>query len=295
MLVLTAMIWGAAFVAQRSGMENVGPLTFFAARTVLAAAAINTVSLMLDKAGVRNRAKRSEAEEKVYRAISVKGGIFCGIFLAAASIFQQMGLKYTPAGKAGFITAMYMLLVPILHFLIFRKRKSVLVWLAVLSGVFGLYLLCITEGFRLTGGDSLECICALLFSFHILCCDHFAAQGDPVRISGIQFITAAVIGVLLAFIIEEPSWSSISTAVLPLLYCGLLSGALGHTLQIAAQKYTDPTVASLLMSLESVFAVIAGAILLGERMNARELAGCAVMFAAIVLVQITPPSKEPEK
>ena len=158
-------------------------------------------------------------------------------------------------------------------------------------GVIGMYLLCIKDGFSLTYGDSLVCICALLFSGHILCCDHFVQLGNPIQISAIQFLTTAVISSIIAWIVEAPSPEKILSAAIPILYCGIVSGGIGYTLQMVAQKYTDPTIASLLMSLESVFAVIAGAILLGERMTSRELAGCIVMFAAIVLVQIPLPER----
>ena len=236
--------------------------------------------------------RRSPEAQRSSRSGTVIGGLCCGSFLAAASLFQQAGVVYTTAGKAGFITALYMLLVPILHFLLFRKKNRWHVWLAVLIGLIGMYLLCLTESFRLTRGDALVCVCALLFSGHILCCDHFARTCDPVRVSAIQFLTAAVISAVLAFLTEEPSLGKLSSAAIPILYCGLLSGGLGYTLQIVAQRFTDPTIASLLMSLESVFAVLAGALLLHERMSARELAGCIVLFAAIVLVQIPLPDRE---
>jgi drug/metabolite transporter (DMT)-like permease len=143
-----------------------------------------------------------------------------------------------------------------------------------------------TESLHLGRGDTLVCICAVLFSGHILCCDHFVKFGNPIRISAIQFASCTVISSIAALILEQPSWAKIVSAAIPILYCGLISGGLGYTLQIIAQKYTDPAVASLLMSLESVFAVIAGALLLGERMSSREILGCVIMFAAIVLVQI---------
>ena len=162
----------------------------------------------------------------------------------------------------------------------------------MLIGVAGMYLLCVTESFSLTYGDSLVCVCALLFSGHILCCDYFAKRSDPLLVSALQFLTAAVISAVLAFLQETPTWKDLAAAAVPILYCGLLSGGLGYTLQIVAQRFTDPTVASLLLSLESVFAVLAGALLLHERMSARELAGCIVMFAAIVLVQIPLPEKK---
>jgi len=202
-----------------------------------------------------------------------------------------MGVVYTTAGKAGFITAMYMLLVPILNYLLFKKKNSWLVWLAVFIGVGGMYLLCVKEDFSLTRGDILVCICALMFSGHILCCDRFVKMADPIELAAVQFATASVISAAVAFLIETPSRAGIVAAAIPILYCGVVSGGIGYTLQIVAQKFTDPTVASLLMSLESVFAVIAGALLLGEQMSSRELLGCAVLFTAIILVQVPLPGE----
>ena len=286
LLILTAMIWGTAFVFQRTGMDSIEPITFNAARMLLAAVAVGMVSAVPTASEKHKLAGFSREEASAYRKDTVVGGICCGAFLAAASIFQQMGIVYTTAGKAGFITAMYMLLVPVIGFVFFRKRNSWIVWLSVLIGVFGMYLLCMTEGFRLTRGDTLVCICAVLFSCHILCCDHFVQLGNPIRISAIQFASCTVISAAAALILEQPSLDKVLSAAIPILYCGIISGGVGYTLQIIAQKYTDPTIASLLMSLESVFAVIAGAVLLGERMSVRELLGCIVMFAAIVLVQL---------
>ena len=286
LLILTAMIWGTAFVFQRTGMDSIEPITFNAARMLLAAVAVGMVSAVPTASEKQKLAGFSREQASAYRKDTVVGGICCGAFLAAASIFQQMGIVYTTAGKAGFITAMYMLLVPVIGFVFFRKRNSWIVWLSVLIGVFGMYLLCMTEGFRLTRGDTLVCICAVLFSCHILCCDHFVQLGNPIRISAIQFASCTAISAVAAMILEQPSLDKVLSAAIPILYCGLISGGVGYTLQIIAQKYTDPTIASLLMSLESVFAVIAGAVLLGERMSVRELLGCIVMFAAIVLVQL---------
>ncbi len=312
LLLLTAMIWGTAFVAQRVGMDSIEPITFNAARMWLAAVAIGSAAFLTRRNRQNNRQKRQmpkDSEKQINaggaagavtglgdpaqerRRNTVIGGICCGCFLTAASLFQQMGIVYTTAGKAGFITALYMLFVPILSFILFKKKNTWLVWTGVLIGVIGMYLLCITDDFSLTYGDMLVCICALLFSCHILCCDHFVQLGNPLYISAIQFTTVAVISSVAAFIAEEPSWQKVISAAIPILYCGIVSGGIGYTLQMIAQKYTDPTIASLLMSLESVFAVIAGALLLGERMTARELAGCIIMFAAIVLVQIPLPSR----
>ena len=223
---------------------------------------------------------------------SPAGGLCCGGFLAAATLFQQAGIVTTTAGKAGFITAMYMLLVPVLGFVLFRRKNGALVRAAVALGVAGMYLLCMTERFTLARGDALVCVCALLFSGHILCCDHFARRGDPIRISAVQFCAAALVSLAAAALCEQPSWAKICSAAVPILYCGILSGGVGYTLQMTAQRFTDPTIASLLMSLESVFAVLAGALLLGERMSAREGFGCALMFAAIILVQLPQKGRE---
>ncbi|MCR4885554.1 MAG: DMT family transporter [Clostridiales bacterium] len=280
LLLLTAMIWGTAFAFQRAGMDHIGPMTFTASRMTLAAAAVGGVSLLRK----RPPARTDEAKKRARSTLA--GGAMCGTFLALASIFQQMGIVSTPAGKAGFITALYILLVPVIGSVFFGRRNPWPVWLAVLLGVAGMYLLCVKERIALTPGDALLCVCAVLFSGHILCCDHFANRGDPVRISFVQFLTAALIAWAAAFLTESPGWDQLSSALVPILYCGVVSGGIGYTLQLVAQKYTDPTVASLLMSLEAVFAVIAGALLLNERMTGRELAGCGIMLAAIVIVQI---------
>ena len=284
LLLLTAIIWGTAFAAQRAGMESIEPLTFTAARMWPAALAVGFVALV-------TRRRSPTGTQKTDRKQTILGGICCGFFLVSATIFQQIGIVYTTAGKAGFITAMYMLLVPVVNFVLFGKKNTWLVWLAVLIGVAGMYLLCITEGFSLTKGDALVCICAVLFTGHILCIDYFVRTCNPVEISAVQFFTAAVVATTAAFLAETPTWEKIAAAAIPILYCGLVSGGIGYTLQIVAQKFTDPTVASLLLSMEAVFAVLSGALLLNERMSGRELAGCAVMFIAILLVQVPLPRK----
>ena len=293
LLTLVAIIWGTAFVFQRVGMERIEPITFNASRMTLAALAVGMVSICQRKKPTFDNTEK----EKAYFRNTIIGGICCGTFLAFASIFQQMGIVYTTAGKAGFITALYILIVPIISFLLFRKHYSWLVWFAVLLGVAGMYLLCMTEQFHLAYGDTLLCICAVLFSGHILCCDYFVCKGSPIRISSIQFITTAIISWIAAFIMESPSPEKITSAIIPILYCGIVSGGLGYTLQIVAQKHTDPTVASLLMSLESVFAVIAGTVILNEHMSTRELLGCIILFAAIVIVQlpVSPNQKQETK
>jgi len=287
LLLLTAMIWGTAFAFQRAGMDKIEPITFNAARMALAAVAVGIVALFTRKWGAGSFVGTRTAEErKRFRKDTVVGGICCGIFLSLGSIFQQMGLVYTTAGKAGFITAMYILLVPVFGFIIFRRKNTWLVRAAVLLGIVGMYLLCISGDFRLSRGDALVSACALFYTGHILSCDHFGKRGDPIVISTIQFVTATVISAVMAFITEEPSVEKMASALVPILYCGIVSGGIGFTLQIVAQRITEPTTASLLMSMEAVFAVIAGVVLLHERMSGREISGCIIMFAAIVLVQI---------
>lgn len=291
-LLLTAMIWGTGFVAQRAGMDYIEPLTFTAARMILAAIALGIPALSI---AVRNRKMQPPKTEK---GLSKKarrtliGGIGCGAFLSTATIFQQFGIVDSTAGKAGFITALYMLLVPILNLVLFRKKGTWLVWLAVLIGVGGMYLLCMNERFQLAPSDALLCVCALLFSCHILVCDRFVGQVDPIQLSAVQFATASMISTVAAFIAEQPTPQKIMSAAVPILYCGLISGGVGYTLQMVGQKYTDATPASLLMSLESVFAVLAGAIILRERMSLSEALGCVILFSAIILVQIPLPENK---
>jgi len=290
LLLLTAMIWGTAFAFQRSGMEDIEPATFNAARMALAAAAVGSFALAR-RAASRRKDGQNEDARRASDRVTLLGGLCCGLFLAAASIFQQVGLVYTTAGKAGFLTALYMLLVPVIERVLFRRKYPGTVWAAVALGVAGLYLLSVRGGFTLARGDALVIVCALLFAGHILCCDHFAPRGDPVGIAAIQFAVASLVSGVTAAFTETPTAAGLAAAAIPILYCGLVSGGIGYTLQIVAQRFCDPTAASLLMSLESVFSVVGGALLLGERMSGREKLGCAVMFAAIVLVQLPAAKK----
>ena len=285
-LLIVAVIWGTAFAFQRMGTGVIGPMTFTASRMTLSAVAVGFVSFL-----IKDPEMTDAAGSSARRRDTLTGGVLCGLFLVSATLFQQIGIAYTTAGKAGFITALYILLVPIISTVFLRKPSSWIVWIAVLLGLAGMYLLCMTEGFSLARGDALVCVCAMLFTGHILCCDRYAGRGSPVRISAIQFVTASVVSWTLAFIFESPSIEAIRSALVPILYCGLASGGIGYTLQIVAQRFTNPTVASLLMSFESVFAVLGGAVLLHERMSTRELLGCMVMFIAIIVVQVPVPHK----
>ena len=291
LLLIASVIWGTAFVFQRNGMDSIGPIAFNAARTTLSALVVAPIALCCYK----KSAPVSTEKRQEYLRHTIVGGICCGIFLALASAMQQTGLVYTDAGKGGFISSMYMLPVPFLNLLLFRKRIQWTVWISLVMAVVGLYLLCLTGGFRLERGDSFMCLAALAFSFQIMCCDYFASKGDPVSIAAIQFATVAVVSWPTSFLIETPTVKGLLGAGIPLLYCGLMSGGVGYTFQLVAQKHTDPTPASLLMSLESVFAVIAGAILLGEQMLPRERIGCGILFLAVILVQIPLPEKRKKR
>ena len=232
----------------------------------------------------RDFQEEAQARPGSWRDLAI-GGICCGVVLTMGTNLQQMGLETTTSGKAGFITALYIVLVPLLGML-WGRRPAWLVWLAVLLSVAGLYLLCIGEDFSIAPGDGLLILCALCFSGHILVVDHFSRLTDCVKMSCLQFATASVLCMGVAVFTEPIDAGTIVKCAVPLLYAGGLSGAVGYTLQIVAQKDTDPTVASLLMSLESVFAVLAGWVLLGDMLTAREALGCVLMMGGIVLAQL---------
>lgn len=283
LLLLTATIWGVAFVSQSVGMDYVGAFTFNAARSLIGAAVLIPCIVLLKKTQDKNGDR--EVHKKEDKKTLLTGGICCGVILALASSFQQFGIMYTTVGKAGFITAMYIILVPLLG--IFLKKKAGLrVGISVVIAVAGLYLLCMTESFRLEAGDMLVLICALIFSFHIMVIDHFSPLVDGVKMSCIQFLTCGILCGICMFLFEEPKPAMILAAWKPILYAGVMSCGVGYTLQIIGQKGMNPTVASLIMSLESVISVLAGFILLDEVLSKRELFGCALMFGAIVLAQL---------
>ena len=294
LLLLTAFIWGVAFVAQSVGMDYVGPLTFNASRFIIGAIFLIPCIAFLDKL----KEKENQAACKNIPAapqnkkVLITGGICCGIAIAAASTLQQYGIAYTTVGKAGFITALYIVIVPILG--IFLKRKPrLIIWFSVLLALVGLYFLCMTDSLSFSKGDTLVLLCAFVFSLHIMIIDHFSPHVDGVRMSCIQFAVAGVLCGIPALIFEHPTFSSLIAAWAPILYAGILSCGVAYTLQIVAQKNYDPTVASLLLSLESVFSVLAGWVILHQALSPREIFGCVLVFIAIILVQLpTPKTKE---
>lgn len=289
MLLITAAIWGSAFVAQKSGMDYIGPFTYGGIRMFIGGLVLIPVILLMSKGKV-NAENISKDEKTKQNRLLIIGGVCCGIVLFAASSLQQFGVSYTTAGKAGFITTLYVVLVPIFS-LVIGKRVRPIMWLCVLMGAAGLYLLCMTDSsFKLQLGDMLVLLCAFGFTVHIMVVDYFAPRLDGVKLSCIQFLVSGALGMICMFIFEEPEPAAILDCWLPILYAGVLSSGVGYTLQVVAQKDAEPTIASLLMSLESVFAVIAGAIILHESMSGRELLGCVVIFAAVIIAQL--PSKE---
>lgn len=284
LLLLTATIWGSAFVAQSVGMEHVGPFTFTFSRSIIGGIVLLPCILLLGKW------KKGFATK-----VEWIGGICCGIALCVASNFQQVGIQFTTVGKAGFITALYVVLVPIFG-LFLKKRVPILIWGCVGLSVVGLYLLCMPAGaFTLALGDLLVLICAVLFTVHILVIDHFSPKGDGVVISCIQFFTCGILSGIPMLFFENPSVGNMIDAKWSILYAGVLSSGVAYTLQVVAQKNVNPTIASLIMCLESVVAVLAGWIVLGQGMSSREILGCVLMFVAIVLAQLPVLEKTKER
>lgn len=292
--ILAAFIWGTAFVAQDLCADAIGAFTFNAARYFIAVLALLVVILISDKMK-KDKPVLSPAEKKAANKQLWIGGLCCGAALAIASNFQQAGLVAgTDAGKAGFITALYVVLVPVFG-LFFKRKVNLPTWIAVMLSVVALYLLCIKGSFTLAPGDLLILVCAVCFAVHILVIDHFTATVDGVKLSCLQFLFACIISSVCMFIFEDVDMAAILSCVMPLLYVGIFSCGVGYTLQILAQKGSNPTVVTILLSLESVFAVIAGAVVLHQQMTAREYLGCVLMFAAVVLAQIPMPQKKKAK
>ena len=287
--LLTALIWGTAFVAQSIGAQYLGPLTFNAARAVIAFVFLLALCLILR---LVRRGEGKARPASYYREL-LTGVLCCGAALSIASFFQQKGLENTTAGKAGFITALYIVLVPIFG-LFLRKRAPRIIWLGVALAVTGLYFLCINEEFIITGGDVYLLLCAVCFAVQILTVDHFTQRVDGVELSCGQFLVMSVLsaGGMLAW--ESPSLGALRLCLWPVLYVGVFSSGVAYTLQILAQKGSNPTVVSLIMSLESVFATIAGAVILHDRMSGREYLGCGLMLCAVMLTQLpAPPAGRP--
>lgn len=286
MLLITSLIWGSAFVAQTVAMEHVAPISFNAARFTLSGLALLPVLWLRRALGWDEERRYGAGKRGVRRQAGLLGGMLCGIFLFLGAGTQQAGLQYTTAGKAGFLTALYIILVPIYSIVLGRKPK-LRVWIAALIALVGLYLLCVEGSLRLSRGDVFCILCAMVFPFQILTVEHFVQRTDPVFLACVEFLTVGALSFLYALIFEEPVFSGLRSALLPLLYTGLLSGSVAYTLQgVGQQKLKNPTAASLIISLEAVFAALAGWVLLQQVLSPQKLLGCVIMFAAIVLAQL---------
>ena len=282
-LLLTAVIWGLAFVAQSVGMDYIGPYTLIAIRFLLGAAAL--LPLVWWQSRSADQIRKTQDNRAMGGARLIRGGIWCGLALGAASTLQQLGIAQTTVGKAGFITAMYIVLVPVYAFFLGRKTKPFL-WLCVAIACVGIYYLSMPEGkFTLGRGDALCLACAFVFAVQITLVDHYANLVDGVRLAVLQFLTASAIGFVLMLLFEHPEPGAIRQAAGALLYLGIMSSGVAYTLQIVGQRGLNPTIASLIMSLESAISLIAGYFILHQTLTVRELFGCALMGAAIVIAQ----------
>ncbi len=288
LLFLAAFIWGIAFVAQSVGMDYMGPLSFNGARFLMGSAVLLPVVLF------RRKKKKEKGIVPADLKATITGGVCCGLALCSASLFQQYGIMYTTVGKAGFITTLYIILVPFFGIFL-KKRITGRVWTGAVIAAAGMYLLCMSERLALSKGDTLVFVCAVLFSVHILIIDHFSEKADGVELSCIQFFTAGVIGSIGALIFEQPTLQAMADGIIPLAYAGILSCGVAYTFQVIGQKDMDPTIASLILSMESVFSVLAGFIILNEELSKRELSGCILVFAAVILVQLPDKRHKKEK
>ena len=287
LLFLAAFIWGVAFVAQSVGMDYVGPFTFNGCRFLLGGLVLTPFAFLREKKYQKSKIYKNMAEEeqKKHRRVTLLGGLCCGVAICIASSFQQAGMLYTSVGKAGFITALYIVMVPVMG--IFMKKKvPAIVWMGVVLAAVGFYFLCITESFSINYGDVLLFLCAICFTFHILIIDYFAPKADGVALSCIQFWFSGIVCMSIALFKETPNISAIFAAVVPILYAGVMSCGVAYTLQILGQKHMKPAIASLILSLESVISVLAGWVILKEVLTGRQLLGCALVFSAVILAQI---------
>lgn len=312
LLLMAAFIWGSAFAAQRTGMQHVDPFTFNTFRCIFACATLIVVILVISaikaitptikrtsQIGDSNSAEiqtpipaeetSSMPDKKHSKKILFAGGFFCGVILFIASTFQQFGIVTTSAGKTGFITALYIVLVPIFGVILGKKVRPIL-WLSIALSVIGLGLLTLKNGFSVESGDLLVLACAFFFAIHILVIDYYSPKTNGVIMSLIQFAICGTLSCTCMIIFETPDFSAIAAIWFPIAYAGVMSSGVAYTLQIVAQKDADPTIACLLLSLESVFSVLSGWLILGEQLSPKELTGCAIMFVAVVLSQL--PSKE---
>ena len=287
LLTITAFIWGATFIAQKMA-TNIGASTFLAGRSIVGAIFITVVAVIISSK--RKKFGIEETPNKLY----IKYGVICGIVMYTASVLQQISLSFTSAGKAGFLTALYIVIVPILGIFL-RKKIHRIVWLSVAISLLGTYFLSVTESLTIGIGDSYLLASAFFYAVHIILIDRFAPKTDAVKLSAVQFAICAIISTAVALLFEQPVWQDVLHAWGPILYAGIFSSGIAYTLQIVAQRETPPAIAALVMSLESIFAVLVAWVVLGEVMSAKEIFGCVLMFVAIILAQLPDMIKKESK
>lgn len=292
-LLFTAIVWGSGFIAQKLGMAFIGPFSFNGSRQLVGGLVLIPYAIYeAKKTGYLSRSKYSATEVDRHRNQLIKGGLLCGLLLCCATNLQQIGLATVSAGKSGFITAIYIVLVPIVG-LAFGERNNLRIWGCVFLAMVGFGFLSLKGGFgSVSQGDVITLVSALFFAFQIVAVNAHVTKSNAIMLSTIQMLFSAILGCSVALLIEHPTWLALLASAKPILYAGLVPTAIGYTGQVVGQKYTDPTIASLLMSLEAVFAVILGAMFLHEHMMLRELLGCVIIFSAVIIAQL--PDKNPE-
>lgn len=284
LLTLAAFIWGSAFVAQSEALDILGQFTFLASRSFLGVLALVPVSVFLYKKGQKSGVGEHNEYKTFFSKDLLLGGVLCGTVLFAASALQQVGIISSGVGKSGFLTTLYILAVPVLG-LFLKRRVKPFMWVCIALGIAGMYFLCVSEASALNFGDLMLILCAVCFGVHIMVIDHFVKKVDGVRLSLVQFFVVGIFSLVTALIFEEIDFALIKAAFFSIFYAGVMSSGIAYTLQIVSQKNLSPTVASLLMSLEAVFAALSGAVF-GERLTSNEIFGCVLVFAAIILAQL---------
>ncbi len=285
-LFLTALIWGSAMIFQKMGMDHIGPFLFGFFRFTIGALVLIPVILLFSRSSGAGGQDRTAGQIPILKDRTLLlGSLLCGLTQFGGGSFQQVGLVYTTAGKAGFITSLYIVIVPIL--MIFLKRRlNLITWAGIFVAVIGLYLLSITEAFTIQLGDGLEIGAAIVYAVQLLLIDYYAVRTEPLRLAMLQFLVAGILSGLVAVGFETWTVAAIAACMIPILYTGILEVAAAYTLEIIGQRTTAPHVAAIIMSLEALFAAVCGALFLGEHMSGREILGCALMMAAFVIVQL---------
>ena len=285
-LFLTALIWGSAMIFQKMGMDHIGPFLFGFFRFTIGALVLIPVILIFSRAGGKNGQDQAAGQKPILKDRTLLiGSLLCGLTQFGGGSFQQVGLVYTTAGKAGFITSLYIVIVPILMIFL-RRRLNLITWSGIFIAVIGLYLLSITESFTIQLGDGLEIGAAIVYAVQLLLIDYYAVRAEPLRLAMLQFLVAGILSGLVAVGFETWTVTAIAACMVPILYTGILEVAAAYTLEIIGQRTTAPHVAAIIMSLEALFAAVCGALFLGEHMSGREILGCALMMAAFVIVQL---------